>query len=85
MGLCDRLVEPEDLHRTAVDFAAEIAKSAPLVVASARRTLRADLMDGIEDVLAHERFEQQPLKATEDFREGNLAWREKRPPRFRGL
>ncbi|UKA60500.1 enoyl-CoA hydratase/isomerase family protein [Arthrobacter sp. FW306-2-2C-D06B] len=82
IGLCDRLVEPDDVSREAHRLAADIASSAPLAVASIRRTLRERLNADVAVALAQERLEQGILRRTNDFREGVLANAERREPRF---
>lgn len=84
MGLCDRLVEEEDLHDEAHAFAAEIAASAPLAVRSIRATMRQDLVATFVDATEREREEQERLRQTEDFAEGAAASRERRTPVFQG-
>jgi enoyl-CoA hydratase/carnithine racemase len=85
IGLCDRLTQRDRLDEDALALASEIAESAPLAVAAARRILRADLTTAVEETLRLEHAAQQPLYATEDFREGVQAGREKRTPNFRGV
>ena len=85
LGLVDRVVEPAELDAEARRFAAGIAASAPLAVATARRALRADLSpEVVAEVLRRERAEQSALKSTADFAEGTRAARERRRPVFRG-
>ncbi len=82
IGLVDRLVPLDQLERAALDFAAEIAASAPLAVQSIRETLRAGLADRVAAATARELAEQERLRATDDFREGARAMAERRVPVF---
>lgn len=84
MGLCDRLVEEESLWDAAHEFATDIAASAPLAVRSIRATMRQGLVEEFEAATERERKEQERLRATEDFKEGSAAARERRPPVFVG-
>jgi 2-(1,2-epoxy-1,2-dihydrophenyl)acetyl-CoA isomerase len=82
IGLCDRLVEPDAVSREAHSLAADIATSAPLAVASIRRTLRRPMLAEVARALEEERSEQAALRKTDDFREGVRAYAERRVPRF---
>jgi enoyl-CoA hydratase/carnithine racemase len=84
LGLADRLAEVYDLKNAAVSFAETIASGAPLAIASIQSALVAGLADEVEKAMAREWIEQQRLFATDDFREGVLATRDKRPPQFKG-
>ncbi len=84
LGLADRLASMDDLASTAHALAREIAISAPLAVRSIRTTLRGDLADRVEAATAHEATEQEWLRKTDDFVEGNSAMSERREPNFRG-
>jgi enoyl-CoA hydratase/carnithine racemase len=84
IGLADRLAELDTLRDTAHAFAREIAISAPLAVRSIRATLRGDLADRVEAATAHEAAEQERLRWTSDFAEGNAAMRDRRTPHFTG-
>lgn len=84
LGLCDRLVQLADLRGEALAFAREIALSAPLAVASIRKTLRGDLAEAVRMATEHELAEQTRLQATADFREGIAATAERRTPDFKG-
>jgi 2-(1,2-epoxy-1,2-dihydrophenyl)acetyl-CoA isomerase len=84
LGLCDRLVEDDEVRLAAHALAAELARSAPLAVRSIRATLRAGLLERVEGALEREASEQERLGASEDFREGVTASLERRTPRFQG-
>ena len=84
IGLCDELVDTDQLMPQAHAFAAQIARSAPLAVRSIRETMRGDLADRVRAALAREASEQHKLLPTADFSEGVRATAERRPPRFNG-
>ncbi len=84
LGLCDRLVEDEEILDGARALAAELALSAPLAVRSIRATLREGLLQRVEEALEREASEQDRLRVTDDFREGVSASIERKPPRFQG-
>jgi enoyl-CoA hydratase/carnithine racemase len=84
LGLCDRLVEGNEVRLGAHALAAELAASAPLAVQSIRATLRAGLIERVEAALEREASEQDRLRETDDFREGVAASLEQRTPRFEG-
>lgn len=83
MGLLDRLVD-DDPEAAAVAFATEIAGSAPLAVASIRRTMRQGLVDRVRAATAHEKEEQDRLTRTADFAEGVRAMASRSDPAFEG-
>ena len=84
IGLVNAVVLPEDLQPVALETADAIAGNAPLAVQATWRGVR-ELRDlPIPD--AHRRQEElgQPLRATDDAREGQRAFVEKRPAVWRG-
>lgn len=84
IGLADKLVDAGELRAEAHALAREIAISAPLAVASIRKTLRGDLADRMRAATAHEASEQARLRETADFAEGTKAMGERREPNFKG-
>ncbi len=84
MGLVDHLVPMPDLRAKAWDLALEIARSAPLAVASIRQTLRAGLAEDAIAAMDHELAEQTRLRQSNDWTEGVKAMTERRPPNFTG-
>jgi len=84
IGLADQLVPQSDVLGTAQALAAEIATSAPRAVMSVRETLRRGLADAYEAATEREFSEQAWQRDSEDYREGVLAMKERRPPRFTG-
>jgi len=83
-GLISELWEPERLLARAMEIAAVVAGNAPLSVKAAKRTLRAAIDQRIAEGLALERRLFDELAQTEDRAEGRRAFRERRPPQFRG-
>jgi 2-(1,2-epoxy-1,2-dihydrophenyl)acetyl-CoA isomerase len=84
IGLADELAEPDQVREQAHAFAARIAASAPLAIASIRQTMRAPLISQVRSAMTRERAEQERLWQTSDWREGLAAVRERRPANFTG-
>uniref|UniRef100_B0T3R1 Enoyl-CoA hydratase/isomerase n=1 Tax=Caulobacter sp. (strain K31) TaxID=366602 RepID=B0T3R1_CAUSK len=82
IGLADRLVPEENLVRTALDLAGELAANAPLAVEATRSTLRADLVERIRQQTERETAQQLRLRDTADFAEGVRAVSERRQGRW---
>ena len=83
IGLCDRVAEG-DVKEAAVDWAREIAESAPLSLVAIRSTLRRDIAARVVAALDEEATAQATLLETKDFTEGVAASIGKRPPVFTG-
>ena len=82
MGLVDKITDKESLFEESIKFASEIASSAPMAVESIRSTVKGDLADQVEKVVAWELSEQIRLQKTEDFKEGIASSLERRNPKF---
>jgi enoyl-CoA hydratase/carnithine racemase len=83
-GLISELCEPDRLVERAMAIAAAIAGNAPLSIKAAKRILRAATDDRIAAGLELERTLFNELAQTEDREEGRRAFRERRPPQFKG-
>ena len=84
IGLVWKLVEPDELQATARDWARTLTKAAPLAQRATKEVAwRSADMSWIDAVRFGETM-RKVAGATEDVAEGLLAWREKRPPRWRG-
>jgi enoyl-CoA hydratase len=84
VGLINRLVAPGKALDAAVDLASTIARNGPLAVAATKRILTES-----RDWPTAEEFDRQraisvPVRESADAREGALAFKEKRPPRWTG-
>ena len=87
IGLVNHVVEPDELEERSLTMASEIAANAPLSLAGNKRIMRAlrahpgELPDALERELVELR---ESCFRSEDFREGVMAFEEKRPPEWRG-
>ena len=83
-GLVNRVVPAHRLMEEALALADRVAACAPLAVAAARAAALRGLHLPLEEGLRLEQAYAEPLRQTEDAREGVAAFVEKRRPRFRG-
>jgi enoyl-CoA hydratase/carnithine racemase len=82
IGLCDRV--DEDPRAAAIEFAWQIAASAPLALPATRATMRRAMVADVAAALDVEATAQAALLHTSDFAEGVAASVEKRTPVFTG-
>lgn len=84
LGLVNRLVAAGKAEEEGRMLAGEMARAAPLALASGKRLLHQAWEVGLEEVLKKEAVAQAACIVSEDHREGIAAFREKRTPHFRG-
>jgi enoyl-CoA hydratase/carnithine racemase len=77
-GLVNEVVEPDNLTGRVTQLAQRIAANAPIAVQLAKSAID-------HDATAPEAFAGALAASAEDGREGMAAFREKRPPQFRGV
>ncbi len=83
-GLVNRVVADDALPAAAGELAARLAAGPPGSYGAIKRTLNARLYDGFDALLELEAVEQQGRARSQDFREGVLAFVQKRPADFTG-
>jgi enoyl-CoA hydratase/carnithine racemase len=84
LGMVDRLVPADELDGTVAELAGALAGGAPLAIAAVKRAVHQGLDRPLADGLRAELDQLAPLFASEDAREGMMAFTEKRPPRYAG-
>lgn len=84
MGLINQVVDPQDLMPTALAWCAKIAEGAPLALALAKEAMVRSNGLPLAEGFRIESACQDKVMATEDAREGPLAFIEKRAPVFVG-
>ena len=84
IGLVNRIVPQATLLPTALDYAAMLARRAPLAQGFAKDVMRRAMTMPIDEALRLESRSFYDLGQTADIREGTTAFREKREASFQG-
>ena len=84
IGLVSELFGPPDLLAAAERYAESIIRNGPLGVRSAKESMIRGLGRVLEDAIRLESILFSTLTRTEDFKEGPLAFKEKRQPIWTG-
>ncbi len=84
IGLVSDVVDDAALRDTVQSIAETIAANAPLSVKAAKAAGRAATENGLATGLAYERMLWALVATTEDRAEGRAAFRERRPPEYKG-
>ena len=84
IGLVNRIVPPGRLMHEALEIADAIAGNAPLAVRETRRGVREIVHLSIEDGYRRQEQIGAPLRKSEDAREGQRAFVDKRKPVWKG-
>ncbi|MFM9884735.1 MAG: enoyl-CoA hydratase/isomerase family protein [Burkholderiales bacterium] len=84
IGLVNRVFAPKDLMQGTMDFARMLVTRAPVAMGMAKHIINTCQNVDTETGRILERLGQSILIQTEDNKEGQAAFREKRKPRFKG-
>ncbi|MEO8185920.1 MAG: enoyl-CoA hydratase-related protein [Burkholderiaceae bacterium] len=84
LGMVNRLVDPEQVLEEALLLASQIAMNAPLAVCESLRVARAAFAQDEPRLRAITREARAVVVASNDYKEGPLAFIEKRKPRWTG-
>jgi enoyl-CoA hydratase len=84
LGLVNRLVAPGEALDAALALAAEIGANGPLAVAATKRVVTESADWPAEEAFARQEPIAAEIKASDDAREGALAFAEKRVPNWSG-
>lgn len=83
-GLVNRIVAPGTACAQAVALAESIAANGPLAVAATKQIMLQARDWSLTDEFAKQRAISEPVRSSEDAREGALAFKERRAPRWTG-
>ena len=84
IGLADVVVPMDKLEETVMEFAKKLASKAPLALKRIKATMNKGIETDLKSGLDMEQEAVTFLTGTEDFREGIMAFLEKRSPKWTG-
>jgi E-phenylitaconyl-CoA hydratase len=84
IGLVNKVVPPDQLLPEAMKLAERICRNAPLAVRAAKEAVYQGLDLPLNEGLRLEQFLAEPVRQSEDAKEGPRAFFEKRPAVFKG-
>jgi enoyl-CoA hydratase len=84
VGLVSRLVEPGSAVDAALELAAQIAANGPLALAASKRILVEAPSWPTDELWQRQAEISDPVRGSQDAREGSLAFAEKRTPCWQG-
>jgi enoyl-CoA hydratase len=84
LGLINEIVEPDQLMVRADEWAARICANAPVAVQATKESVLRGLSTTLDEAYLIEAELSKKVFATEDAKEGPLAFKEKRAPNWQG-
>lgn len=84
VGLVNKVAPPDQLEKTTMEWAGQLAKAPTKSIGLIKRTLNKAMIVDLDALLDYEATMQQIASETEDHKEGVSAFLEKRPAEFKG-